>query len=362
MKSTHYEVGRLKGRYVVTWYEMQAEKGPKKRRRFRLNATRRQDALLEAKRLYENTVKENNRFASFNTLWDMYSEYLKGRPTERDLENSGKFVKPFFQGYGPMEIDNIAVEGYLKERKSGFYERFGRNPSKATLYKDVNLIKSVLNWAHKELRAIPEPRYIKLPAKAEPKDRYLDLNEIKALLATARKTPHIYVAIALMLGTAGRVGAILELTWSSVDFEARTIDLRVDLENKKPRAKVPMNDGLCKILMQWRKVACTEYVVEFRGVRLSSIKKGFASAVRNAKLKDVSPHIMRHTAAVHMVVGGSSMEKVSSFLGHNSVSVTERVYARHRPTHLREEAEKLDFFDGDFTPLELDRFEDSSRD
>ncbi|MCT4372045.1 site-specific integrase [Yangia mangrovi] len=357
MISTHYEVGRLKGRYVVTWYETQREGAPKKRRRFRLNATRRQDALLEAKRLYESRVRDNSQSASFNALWDMYSDYLKGRPTEKDLENSGKCVKPFFQNYGPMEIDNIAVEGYLKERKERFHERFGRAPSRATLYKDVNLIKSVLNWAHKELRAIPEPRYIRLPEKAEPKDRYLDLNEIDALLKSARKIPHIYVAIALMLGTAGRVGAILELTWDSVNFETRTIDLRVDLENKKPRAKVPMNDGLCNILMQWRSTATTRYVVEFRGKRLGSIKKGFASVVRDAKLNDVSPHIMRHTAAVHMVVNGSSMEKVSSYLGHSSLSVTRKVYARHRPDHLREEAEKLDFFDGDFAPLDFSDFD-----
>ena len=37
------------------------------------------------------------------------------------------------------------------------------------------------------------------------------------------------------------------------------------------------------------------------------------------------------------------MSRISQFLGHSSTAVTERVYARYAPDHLREEAALLDF-------------------
>ena len=37
------------------------------------------------------------------------------------------------------------------------------------------------------------------------------------------------------------------------------------------------------------------------------------------------------------------MAKVSQYLGHSNVQVTERIYARFAPDHLRDAAEILDF-------------------
>ena len=72
-------------------------------------------------------------------------------------------------------------------------------------------------------------------------------------------------------------------------------------------------------------------------------KTPFTAAAKAAGVKGVTPHVLRHTAAVHLVAGGVPMQKVSQYLGHSSISVTERVYGRFAPDHLRAEAEILDF-------------------
>lgn len=82
------------------------------------------------------------------------------------------------------------------------------------------------------IAAVP---YIELPQKPAPKDRYLTRAEIDKLL-TVDCEAHIRLAILLMLTTAGRVGAILDLTWTRVDLERGQINLRVDLEGPRRRA------------------------------------------------------------------------------------------------------------------------------
>lgn len=104
-----------------------------------------------------------------------------------------------------------------------------------------------------------------------------------------------------------------------------------------------MNDGLRAALSAAKEAALTDYVVEWAGGPVKSIKTGFNRAVLEAGLEDVSLHVLRHTAGVHLAAGGVPTSKIAQMMGHTSTSVTERVYARFAPDHMRQEAELLDF-------------------
>ena len=65
--------------------------------------------------------------------------------------------------------------------------------------------------------------------------------------------------------------------------------------------------------------------------------------MRRAKLDGVTPHTLRHTAAVHMAAAGIPMAQISQYLGHSNTAVTERVYARFAPEHLTDAANVLNF-------------------
>lgn len=181
------------------------------------------------------------------------------------------------------------------------------------------------------------------PEKPSPKERWLTEAEIHRLLHCAG-SPHIELAIHLMFATAARVGAILDLTWDRVDFGRRQINLRLpDAQTRKGRAIVPMNNSIRAALQTAHGAALSDYVVEYAGKPVASIRNGFTAAVRRAGLKEVTQHTLRHTSAVHMAAAGIPMDQISQFLGHSNTQITAKVYVRFAPDHLRKAADVLDF-------------------
>jgi integrase len=162
-------------------------------------------------------------------------------------------------------------------------------------------------------------------------------------LRDAASEPHIRLFIILAYSTAGRASAVLELTWDRVDFRRGLAQLAtMDDHGNKGRALVPMTDSLRTALEKAKEAALSDYVIEYAGRRVRSVRKGFQTACAKAGLADVSPHVLRHTAAVHMAEAGVPMSEIGQYLGHTSERVTFRVYARYSPDHLRRAASHLE--------------------
>lgn len=322
-------IGRLKGGLCVYWYENGA------RRRYQLEASTRKEAEAEAIDVYQRHRQQARALQTVSDIWEGYREGLGDRPTGKTMIYTGKAVLQHFGALRPDQITRQHCRSYTAARRE-------QGRSDGAIWTELGHLRSALLWAQEE-RIIDRAPKIERPQKPDPVDRWLELAEIRKLMDSA-EAPHIHVAIALLFGTAGRPGAILDLTWDRVDFERRIIDLRVDDGKwRKGRAVVPMNHALTAVLSVAHEARLSEYVVEFGGGPVKSIRKGFSSAVRRAGLKDVTLYTLRHSAAVHMVSRGMAIEKVGQYLGHTNVAMTYKVYARFAPDHLRDAAEILEF-------------------
>ena len=83
-----------------------------------------------------------------------------------------------------------------------------------------------------------------------------------------------------------------------------------------------------------RKLIATCFV-EFNGKPVTSVKKGFQSAVRLAGLPGkITPHTLRHTAATWLMQRGVPIWEAAGFLGM-SPEVLQNTYGHHHPDYLQ---------------------------
>ena len=321
-------IGRFRGGFCAYWWQ------DGKRKRYQLKASTRTAAEAEAIDVYRaKTYKAAT--VTVADIWEAYHAHLGDRPAAATIKSTGKAVLAHFGAYRPDQIDMALCRAYVTKR-------FKDGRKQGTIHTELGHLRSALTFA-KKVRIIDRAPHIERPAKPMPKERFLTRQEIAKLRDSAR-APHIKLAIDLMLSTAGRVGAILDLTWDRVDFINGKINLRLDdAVTRKGRAIVPMNAGLRAALSVAKEAALSEYVVENAWQRVKSIRKGFDNAVTRAGLADVTIHTIRHTAAVHLVQAGVPIDQVAQYLGHSNSAITYSTYARYSPDHLSGAAEILDF-------------------
>lgn len=322
-----YKIGRLKGRYVVTWTE------GGKRRRYRLDAHTAQDAERAARDLILSLQAPPGGLI-VSQVWAAYQEAVAGRRQEIKLRDAGKHILPAMGHLRPEQLTTDDCDAYIAERR-------GLGRKDGTIRTELGCLRSALSWARKS-RLITDAPHIKMPPVPQPRDRYLSRAEVRKLLDAAQEH-HIKLAILLMLTTAARIGAILELTWDRVDLDQRIIKLAsYDIGPRKGRATVPINDTLIAALQTAREGARSRYVIEWGGGKVGSIKTGFRAAVARAGIDHCTPHDLRRTAGRFMAEAGIPIEEIAQYLGHSDPQITRSTYSRFSPDYLRKAADALE--------------------
>ncbi|QWG15875.1 tyrosine-type recombinase/integrase [Bradyrhizobium sediminis] len=101
------------------------------------------------------------------------------------------------------------------------------------------------------------------------------------------------------------------------------------------KRQTPAPSRLPTHMRRWARLKLiAECFVEFNGKPVSSVKKGFRSAVGLAGLNgNVTPHTLRHTAATRLMQRGVPVWEAAGFLGM-SAEVLLGTYGHHHPDFL----------------------------
>ena len=321
-------IGRLRGGYCVSWHENG------KRRRYQLAARTRAEAESEARDRYlKETAPEGG--ATIDAIWDRYGNHLGDKPTAKTMRHTGKAVLPRF---GKLRPDQITIQ----DCRSYLFDRQAAGRAIGTVHTELGHLRSAVRWAAKT-GLIDRTPHIELPPKPDSDVRPLSDGDVQKIIDNCAAF-HVRLAVILMLTTGARVSAILDRTWDKIDFERGIIDLRLtDGVTRKGRAVVPMNRMARAALQTAYSARQTEWVVEFNGKPVKSIRKGYYNALERAGLSNVTIHQIRHTVAVKMLTAGQPIEAVAQYLGHSNTAITYKTYARFMPEHLADAASVLEF-------------------
>lgn len=270
--------------------------------------------------------------------WQFYWErHAKHKTSARDRASVWKNLSRFFGDRLWDTVNEDVCRAYMAHRT----QDGGVKP--ATVWSELKTLRT--SFAYCAQRGmVPKSPFVWLPNAPQPRDLRLTRQQAEALIA-ACDLPHVKLFVILALTTAGRMRAILDLTWDRVDFARGTVALRDPTKDatSKGRATVPMNNLARAALQEAKAGALTAHVIEWGGHRLHDIHYAVKAAGARIGLPWVGPHIMRHTAATLMVEAGVPLEMVGQYLGHTNIAVTYRTYARFQPNAMREAAAALEF-------------------
>jgi integrase/recombinase XerD len=187
------------------------------------------------------------------------------------------------------------------------------------------------------------------PRRADPFPKALSVDEAITLMETPDlatvKGRRDSALLEFLYGTGARVTEAVGLDLSKIDLDDRVVI--VTGKGSKQRM-VPLGGLAVAAIARWlpdrmsllhRAQRGDPLFLNLRGRRLS--RQGMFEVVRgNARRagipeERVSPHVLRHSAATHMVEAGADLRSVQELLGHATISTTQ-IYTRVSPAHLVE--------------------------
>lgn len=269
-----------------------------------------------------------------DTVGDAVESYLRekekaGAKSYRSMGTAWRALQRHFGHLRPSQISRDLCREYTAQRHH-------QGVSDGTIIKDLGVLKAALRWAGKA-----EGATFEFPPAPNPRERYITRDEHNRLV-DACDLPHTRLFVILAWATAGRHSAILELEWSQIDFQREQIRLAKGSGRRKGRATVPMTQQAKVALQAAYEARTCENVIEYGGHAIRSVSTAFEKAAEKAGLEDVSPHVLRHSAAVAMAEAGIPLVEIAQYLGHTNPAVTYRVYSRFSPGHLRKAMKALE--------------------
>ena len=272
---------------------------------------------------------------------EVFEQYLKNQNVSKKTIEirivAAKHFLPVFQNFDIKNISVESLEKYQLQRKLEVIsseKNIGKreqdisfrlvNIEIATLY---NFFNYCIKYGY--LDKSPAAGIKKLNELSRLKTLSDSDIEKLTLGATNKLTRDL---ITFLIYTGCRKGEALNLKWDDVDMQNDVIAIK-GTKTKYDRY-IPISKPLKELLSRIEKVQDVLYVFNRNGVKLTDFKRSFHTACKNAGLKDMHIHDLRHVFASKMVMNGTSLFITGELLGHRTTQMTKR-YSHLVPSTLR---------------------------
>ena len=277
---------------------------------------------------YLNNVKK----ASANTVASYKRDLVK---LNRYLESLGIHS---FADVNTTDLNSYVL--YMKEQ----------NMSTATISRNVASIKSFFMYLFKNSRIQEDPAEQIKPPKIEKKlPEILTVAEITKLLEQPSKSNPKEIRdkamLELLYATGMRVSELISLQLSDVNLTMSYIMCRDANKERVIPIENAAKSALENYISNTRMVMASDSPYLFTNMKGQPMtRQGFWKLIKiYAKRagidKDITPHMIRHSFASHLVCNGADLKAVQEMLGHSDISTTQ-IYLQSRSNRIKDEYDK----------------------
>lgn len=275
-------------------------------------------------------------------------EYLVSLRVERGLSPNTikaytRDLREYREFLGEREPDEETIGAFISTlRKRGLAD--------ATVGRKIASIRGLHRFLIVEgLRSTDPTALVDSPRRPDPFPKALTVDEATRLVESpgsrSRAARRDRALLEFLYGTGARVSETVGVDLSDLDLD----DMVAKVTGKGSKQRlVPLGRHAVEAIGAWlpdrmslvtRRASGDPLFLNLRGSRLT--RQGIFDIVKKhavaAGLEPtrVSPHVLRHSAATHMVEAGADLRTVQEMLGHATISTTQ-VYTRVSTAHVME--------------------------
>ncbi len=254
------------------------------------------------------------------------------------------------------ELGNKRLGDITPQQVDMFIHKLRRQMSNASVNRRLELIRAIFNYHIRRRNVLYSPMAGVAFLKVNPKSiKFWTLEEGRLFLEHAKmkyegtEREYVYLLYLLALNTGMRLGEMLALKWSAVDFQnglitvCRTLchhtgQVRETTKGRRIR-HVPINGAIVGILKNtWANRKNVEWVFHTEGKLLdqSNLRnRHWKHDIKESGVSRIRMHDMRHTYASHFMMNGEDIFKLQAILGHADIRTTQQ-YAHFSKAYLLE--------------------------
>lgn len=259
---------------------------------------------------------------------------------ERDLKKLVRYLqRQAIQEFS--EVTDTDLQGYLNEIQR-------ENLALSTISRNIASIRALFHYLYKMEKVKDDPtENLKTPKIEKKIPDILTVEEVDRLLRQPNlNTPkgiRDNAMMELMYATGMRVSELIHLKLSDVNLQLGYV---ICHETEKERI-IPIGNVSRNAVLQYMEHARGFFVKNDKETSLftncsgkSMSRQGFWKVlkgyVEDAGIhRDITPHTLRHSFAVHMLQNGADVKSVQEMLGHSDVSSTQ-IYLGLNMTKMRD--------------------------
>ena len=247
--------------------------------------------------------------------------------TVKSYVNGFELFMNYYYGSQLSELNENDIRNYLQ-----YLIQSGKSDS------TVNLAINSIKFYYEIVLGMPNRFYsIERPRPKEKLPEVISKVEVKLMIDITKNLKHKTI-ISLLYSTGMRRGELLNLKINEIDSKRMLIKIK-DAKGGKERITL-LSEKMLSLLREYYK-NYTPKVYLFEGQKggrysaesiVNIVKKAASKSGINTR---VTPHMLRHSFATHLIEDGTSIRFIQQLLGHSSIKTTE-IYTNVSTTYFNE--------------------------